>query len=164
MDKSKYAKDLESHVFDSVLDEAYDSITLKLSLHKSTSNKILVNVFDDHLDSLFISYALNDLDPREDSSMYMLMENLRSMIGMNPVFDFDNYNSTNFDFTTNDSDQGYGLSTITRISFNAQNSVGLFYCDFQGESEKSGGYFVVVKKDKNNDWGILALLDSWTTQ
>ena len=157
----------KEQVYSGVLPNVYDSIYQQVGNPKGKD--ILINPFDDHLDSLTISHALQNIDSTQ-SEDYKLIKALSFKLNDQPTFKFESLPKTgainliseknSIDKYHYNKDVWVGSSTISDIIFDDNQQRGVFYIDLQCGKSCGAGYLVFVKLEEDH-WKVDRLMPMW---
>jgi hypothetical protein len=166
----KNEEDLDGIIFRDVIDETYIKLTKDFE-NISQMNEVIVNPFNDHLDSLMILRVKNDSSFNVNPEKLELLNQLEKKLNDSIKVDLNKLTKDqrfqlidnkaeieNFDYTK---ESYVGSSFLSKIAINDDGNYGVFYIDFHfGDTRGQGGFFVFVKK-RNGKWGIDDALEVW---
>lgn len=157
----------KEQIYESVIPGVLDSIYLYVGYPKGKD--ILINPYDDYLDSLTIHRVLQSLDSQK-SEDFKLIQDLSYRLNEKPTIKFDELQNVKYYKLISDKSvlEKYdydnspliGSSTISDIVFNHNEQNALFYIDLQCGGSCGSGYLVFVKRN-NDQWSLDRLIHIW---
>jgi hypothetical protein len=160
-------KNNQEEIFKDVINEFYSSAAKEFK-NLYDSNEVIVNPFNDHLDSIMVARVKRDssLDLAPDE--LHLFNELEKILDEPLDVDFRAITKGKKFILNNESQTDYekdnyvGSTFISKVAIDDKFENGVFYIDIQlGKTRGAGGFFVFVKKTDKR-WSIYDIWKVWT--
>jgi len=159
-------KALQQEIFKDVINDFYEGISFEFT-NLYDSNEVIVNPFNDHLDSIMIALVKKDSTLKLSQRELELFDRLDKILNEPLQVDFKSITKGQKFILNNKSQIDYnkpnyvGSTFISNVAVDEKMENGLFYIDLQlGDTRGSGGFFVFVSK-KEIGWRIIDARSAW---
>lgn len=156
-----------NEIYSQVIPDVISNIFTQFEI--SHGGEIIVNPINDHLDSMVVAQAIDQLE-ETNSKDYYLLNQLSEDLNKEIEFDFaqlfledgTKLISSKYDIEKYDYDKNLliGVSTISPVVLDQKDNEALFYIDLQCGKGCGGGYLVFLSK-QNTKWVISQMLMGW---
>lgn len=159
-------KNIQEEVFRDVINEFYLDVTNEFQ-NLYDSNEVVVNPFNDHLDSIMVARVKGDSSLGLTASEQLLFDKLENILNEPLNVDFKAITKGKKFVLNNKSQIDYekhnyvGSTFISNVAIDDKFENGIFYIDIQlGKKRGAGGFFVFVKKT-DKKWSIYNIWKLW---
>lgn len=159
-------KNIQEEVFKDVINEFYLAVTNEFQ-NLYDSNEVIVNPFNDHLDSIMVARVKENTSLELTPSEQLLFDKLENTLNEPLNVDFKAITKGKKFVLNNKSQIDYdkynyvGSTFISKVAIDDKFENGIFYIDIQlGKKRGAGGFFVFVKK-RDKKWSISNTWKLW---
>lgn len=161
----------QEQIYSDIINETVNNIAGDFS-GLDPYNEVLVNPFDDHLDSIVVAHAINDTSRQTHPRTLDLLNKLKKILNNRLSVDFSTITEhSQIRLISNEDTIGYnyhkkafkGLCSISNVATNEEHNAGVFYVDFQLGKDRGGAGYLVFVTYESDKWRILTISREWGT-